>query len=107
MPYAEIEPNANMANVVPTNIGAVSSRYVPLMRNILFCFVETKFISNIYKPVAEHWNGGPQVLAALYIKLCIRNSRRFNFAVCPARSFSSCFCLIRSKRTHFWHLFSM
>lgn len=41
-------------------------------------------------PVAEHWYGGPQELAALYIKLCIRNSRKFKIAVCPARSFSSC-----------------
>lgn len=41
-------------------------------------------------PVAEHWNGGPHELAARYMKLCIRNSRKFNIAVCPARSFSSC-----------------
>lgn len=40
-------------------------------------------------PVAEHWNGGPHVLAALYMKLCIRNSRKLRIAVCPARSFAS------------------
>lgn len=32
-------------------------------------------------PEAEHWYGGPHALAALYIKLCIRNSRKFNIAV--------------------------
>lgn len=34
-PYAETEPNAMIANVVPTNIGAVSSRYVPEVREII------------------------------------------------------------------------
>lgn len=29
-PYAETAPNATIANVVPTNNGAVSSRYVPI-----------------------------------------------------------------------------
>uniref|UniRef100_A0A182TVQ3 Uncharacterized protein n=1 Tax=Anopheles melas TaxID=34690 RepID=A0A182TVQ3_9DIPT len=56
------------ASVEPTAIGAVSSRYVP---------------------VALHWNVGPQALPALYMKLCIRSSRRYSLARWPDLSFSS------------------
>lgn len=34
-PYAETAPNATMANVVPTNNGAVSSRYVPINQQFI------------------------------------------------------------------------
>lgn len=51
-------------------------------------------------PVALHWNDGPHVLAALYMNACMRSSRRYSLAKCPALSLAS-YTVARSNQMHY------
>lgn len=81
--YPTIVASAKNAKTDPTAKGAVSSLYVP---------------------VALHLNVGPHIFVALYIKLCILKSLKYNFAICDVISLSPCVYIVITRSLHVYDL---